>query len=85
MCDVCVMCDVLPSSLGPQPLRDLDNKINGFMQHYMIVEQESLLRETANKLETTIKQAHAVSRRERERKRKWEGEGEGVEVVHVIQ
>ena len=31
------------------------------MQHYLIVEQESLLRETANKLEATTKQAHAVS------------------------
>lgn len=42
-----------------EPLRDLDNKIAGFMQHYMIVEQESLLRETAQKLETTTKQAHS--------------------------
>jgi hypothetical protein len=42
-----------------EPLRDLDSKIAGFMQHYLIVEQESLLRETANKLEATTKQAHA--------------------------
>jgi hypothetical protein len=42
-----------------EPLRDLDNRISGFLQHYLIVEQESLLGETASKLESTAKQAHA--------------------------
>ncbi|CAI8012638.1 Ankyrin repeat domain-containing protein 27 [Geodia barretti] len=42
-----------------EPLRDLDNRVSGFLQHYLIVEQENLLGETASKLGSTTKQAHA--------------------------
>ena len=45
-----------------QPLRDLEYRISVFLENYLIVEQESLLGETASKLEATTKQAHIVSR-----------------------
>ena len=42
-------------------MRELDGKIATFIQNYLIVEVESLLKDTAQKLETIVKQISSVS------------------------
>ena len=42
-------------------MKELDSKIASFIQNYLIVDRESLLLDTAQKLETIIKQTSTVS------------------------